>query len=260
MFAPGGFGMGFNPGFGGLGGLGGPMMGGPLGGLMIAMQMMQMMQMLQMMMGQQQQQMGGGGCGCGAGMGDMMGMNPGMSGGMPQVPWSPFPPGWNQPGGGLQGFTPPYGGYGGNPGWGSCQPNPGQQITSCGPNPSKQQIGGMLDQASQKYGIPPNILKAVAFKESGWNPNARGDGGASFGMMQIFTRAHPDYDAARGARDPAYNIDYAARFLSGLGRRHGGNWSEAVRAYNGSGPAARAYSANVMQLAQQAPWQRWGVR
>jgi soluble lytic murein transglycosylase-like protein len=131
--------------------------------------------------------------------------------------------------------------------------NPNQEISSVGPNPGKAQIERLLEQAAAKYGIPPDILKAVAWKESNWNPGSVGDGGKSHGIMQIYSTAHPDYDVARGKADVAYNIEYGAKFLAGLYKRYG-NWQEAVVHYNGSGPAAVAYGSSVMSLAQQKPW------
>ncbi|MEW6282232.1 MAG: lytic transglycosylase domain-containing protein, partial [Candidatus Eremiobacterota bacterium] len=146
---------------------------------------------------------------------------------------------------------------GGN--FGPSVPNPGMQIPQYGPNPSKQQVGSMLDAAAQKYGVPPEILKAVAYKESRWNPNAVGDGGRSFGMMQIYTSAHPDYNVGRGQADPSYNIEYAAKMLSGLHSRYG-NWQMAVTRYNGSGPMANAYAADVFNnILPNQPWRQWGA-
>lgn len=233
------------------------MMGG-MGGMFIMMQLMQMMQMMMMMMGQRQMgnQMGGG-CGCNGGfpmgpqMGNQMGI-PGMQFPGMQFPQMPFQMPFPQQGGcgcGCEG-----GGHMGN--YGNPQANPNAQIPNCGPQPNKAQIGNMLDAAAQKYGIPPEILKAVAFKESRWNPNAVGDGGNSFGMMQIYRRAHPNYNVAQGQANPAYNIDYAARLL----RSHydkTGNWQTAVMRYNGSGPMARAYANDVFtNILPNRPWQR----
>ena len=234
----------------------GPMGIGPLGGLMIMMQMMQMMQLLMMMMGQQQ-----GGCGCGGGypnagmgMGDMLGL--GMGG--PPVGGMPF---WGSPPGAV---PPSFGGY--NPGAGGPPPNfgpqqadPSAQIPSFGPNPSKAQINQMIEAACRKYGVPPEIAKAVAYQESGWNPRARSfDGGHGKGIMQIDDRSH---QFARGPQvwDPAANIDYGVRLLATNYRRSGGNWRDAVRRYNGSGPMAQRYADRVMSLSQQRPWQRFGV-
>jgi soluble lytic murein transglycosylase-like protein len=117
----------------------------------------------------------------------------------------------------------------------------------------KQQINQLLDNAAQKYGIPPNILKAIAWQESRWNPGAVGDGGKSFGMMQIYTSAHPDYDVQKGKADIQYNIEYGARLLRSLYDKYG-SWEKAVERYNGSGPMAVRYSGSVMSKASSQPW------
>lgn len=136
---------------------------------------------------------------------------------------------------------------------GAAAANPSQQIDSAGANPGKAQIEKLLEQAAAKYGIPPDVLKAVAWKESNWNPSSTGDGGKSHGIMQIYSTAHPDYDVAKGKADVAYNIEYGAKFLAELYKKYG-NWQEAAVHYNGSGPAAVAYGASVMSLSQQKPW------
>jgi soluble lytic murein transglycosylase-like protein len=112
-------------------------------------------------------------------------------------------------------------------------------------NPDKQQTEKMLDEAANKYGIPPEILKGIAYKESRWNNGAVGDQGRSTSMMQINKQAHPDYDVQRGRQDPSYAIDYAAKLLRGLYDQYH-DWGKAVEHYNGSGPMAQAYSADVM--------------
>ena len=128
-----------------------------------------------------------------------------------------------------------------------------------GANPDKAQIGRLADQAAQKYGIPADTLKAIFYKESTWNPQAVGDNGKSFGLGQVYTTVHPDFDVQRAKRDPAYQVDYSARMLADLYRRTG-SWHSAVRSYNGSGPAAERYANDVLEnLARTRPWRQWGV-
>lgn len=137
--------------------------------------------------------------------------------------------------------------------------DPSAQIPSFGANPSKQQLNQQIEAAAQKYGIPPDILKAIFYKESRWNPAARGDGGKSYGIGQVYTTAHPDYDIARGQQDVSYQIEYSARLLSGL-YKSTGDWRTAVRKYNGAGPSAEAYADDVMNnLVRNKPWQQFGV-
>ncbi|MEK6968473.1 MAG: M23 family metallopeptidase [Nanoarchaeota archaeon] len=59
------------------------------------------------------------------------------------------------------------------------------------------QEGEILSRFASELGIPDNNAKAIALTETGgehWDENGnvkRGDGGASIGMMQIYTIAHP---------------------------------------------------------------------
>lgn len=140
----------------------------------------------------------------------------------------------------------PYQGY-----TGSSLPTPetGGQFSSA----NKAQVNNLIENAAQKYGIPPDILKSIAWQESRWNPNAVGDGGKSFGMMQIYTSAHPDYKVSEGRNNIAYNVEYGARLLRSLYDRYG-SWEKAVERYNGSGPMAVKYASSVMNHAQSKPW------
>lgn len=132
---------------------------------------------------------------------------------------------------------------------------PGAISGSCSTisDPNKAQKDAMLENAARKYGIPPDILKAIAWQESRWKTGAVGDGGKSFGMMQIYSCAHPDYNVREGINNPEYNIDYAARLLRSLYDKYG-SWEKAVERYNGSGPMAVRYAASVMNHAQTRPW------
>lgn len=161
-------------------------------------------------------------------------------------------------GGGGGSFGGPSGAGGGS-GMTAPPADPNTQIPSFGANPSKQQLNQQIEAAAQKYGIPPDILKAIFYKESNWNPAARGDGGKSYGIGQVYTTAHPDYDIARGQQDVSYQIDYSARLLAGL-YKSTGDWRTAVRKYNGSGPMAERYADDVMNnLVPSKPWTKFGV-
>jgi len=118
---------------------------------------------------------------------------------------------------------------------------------------SKSEINNLLESTAQKYGIPPDVLKSIAWQESRWNPGAVADGGKSHGMMQIYTAAHPDYNVAEGEKNIAYNVEYGAKLLRSLYDRYG-SWEKAVERYNGSGPMAERYSANVMDNSSNRPW------
>lgn len=188
----------------------------------------------------------------------MMGGAPGMGGSGGAGAGCPNCGGGSSPGGGGGGSSP-VGGSGGGSGMTAAPADPSAQIPNYGANPSKQQLNEMIEAAAKKYGIPPDILKAIFYKESTWNPNAVGDGGKSFGIGQVYTTAHPDYDVNRGKQDVSYQIDYSAKLLSGLYKQTG-DWRTAVRRYNGSGPMAERYADDVMNnLVQSKPWTKFGV-
>jgi LysM repeat protein len=136
---------------------------------------------------------------------------------------------------------------------------PAAQKAPGGMSSDPAQIARLTEAAAQRYKIPPDILKSIFYAESTWNPGAVGDGGHSYGIGQVYSKAHPDFDRQRASQDLAYQIDYSARFLAGLYARTG-NWQSAVRSYNGSGPAAERYASKVLgTIMPSRPWTQWGV-
>jgi soluble lytic murein transglycosylase-like protein len=117
---------------------------------------------------------------------------------------------------------------------------------------SKAKIGQLLERGAQKYGIPTNILKAVAYQESGWRANAKSfDGHHGKGVMQIDDRYH-QFAKTAAVWDPAQNIDYGARYLKGLYNKTG-SWARALKRYNGGS----SYPPKIMALTRSQPWRRW---
>lgn len=113
----------------------------------------------------------------------------------------------------------------------------------------KAQIERLLVAAAQKYGIPPDILKAVAWQESRWNPRATSfDGGHGKGVMQIDDRFH-EFAKTPQVFDAAANIDYGARFLKEK-YDETGTWEKAMERYNGGSD----YPPIVMAHVRNRPW------
>lgn len=144
-------------------------------------------------------------------------------------------------------------------------------------------------RASQKYGVPVGILYAVGLTETGHKGTLRPyalniEGKASFpksaadaerafaearrsgktlidlGCMQINHRYHGDRFASLGEMlDPHRNVDYAARFLADLKRRHE-SWSMAVARYHAgpdNDPAQKRYVCRVIANMVATGFGKW---
>jgi hypothetical protein len=102
-------------------------------------------------------------------------------------------------------------------------------------------VDSFIQQASAKYDIPEDRLRAVIGAESNFDPNAVSRAGAQ-GLMQLM----PDTAKELGvtdAFDPAQNVDAGARYLRQQFDRFG-NWDDAHAAYN-AGPARVARGGDL---------------
>jgi soluble lytic murein transglycosylase-like protein len=124
-------------------------------------------------------------------------------------------------------------------------------------NWSTQVLQSSVDEASNTFGVPSNILYAIMSVESGiwpWTINARGrshyfmskqdaidfaldhakngNHNMNVGLMQIHWSTHRGVvqDISKGF-DPGYNINYAAKLLKDL-KNEFGTWEKAVKAYH----------------------------
>jgi len=108
-----------------------------------------------------------------------------------------------------------------------------QLASSSFPLPVPQYLGAIINEAAAKYRVDPNLIAAMAFRESRFDPNAVSHRGAQ-GIMQLMPRTAQAM-GVRNAFDPRDNVFGATRYLSTLLNRFHGNVDLTLAAYN-AGP------------------------
>ena len=115
-------------------------------------------------------------------------------------------------------------------------------------------ITQQIQALAPSYGVPANLAVAVATKESGLNPNARG-GKGEIGLFQLM----PSTATSLGVNpsDVTGNIQGGLTYLSQLYKQYG-DWGTALIAYNegpsnlaskGVFPVSQAYSDSILAAA-----------
>ena len=107
-----------------------------------------------------------------------------------------------------------------------------------------------ITRYADKYNLPPDLVAAIIWQESGGNPSAYSNSGA-VGLMQVMARdgLAASFQCANGPcfanrpstarlKDPNYNIKYGVRLLASLVKQHG-ELRQALKAY---GPMNTGYS------------------
>lgn len=111
-------------------------------------------------------------------------------------------------------------------------------------------IDDLIAQASQNYGVPSSLIKAVIETESSFNTEAVSSSGAK-GLMQLMDGTAQGLGVS-DPFDPAQNIDGGTRYLSYQLQRFGGEEKTALAAYNaGPGRLQKLGITNDEQLIEK---------
>ena len=129
--------------------------------------------------------------------------------------------------------------------------------------PLTEDLQDIIIDISEKRGVDPALVLAVIEKESGYNPDAAGDGGKSQGLMQIWRSAHESRMEKLGAvnlYDPYDNVIVGIDILAEKLDKYE-DTEKALIAYNAGDAGAKklyfskgvysnAYSRAVMEIAE----------
>ena len=97
----------------------------------------------------------------------------------------------------------------------------------------------IIQEASDRYEVEPELIHAIIMAESSYNPTAVSRKGAR-GLMQLM----PSTAKALGVKDsfnPEHNIDGGVRYFRQLLDRFGGDVKMALAAYNAGSSRVREY-------------------
>ena len=126
---------------------------------------------------------------------------------------------------------------------------------------SREEIGALLESTARRYGMSPRFVKAVAWQESGWNPQVVSSASA-VGVMQVLPSTGRFVSANLVGRpldltNPADNVEAGVAFLRHVYRLAGGDVDLTLAGYyqglrsvreNGMYADTRRYIANVRAL------------
>lgn len=95
-------------------------------------------------------------------------------------------------------------------------------------DPRGNKFDPLFDAAEKANGLPPGLLRRMAYQESRFNPEARSPVGA-LGLMQFMPATAKEFNI--NPLNPAQSIAAAGKYMAQL-HKQAGNWKGAVAAYN----------------------------
>lgn len=123
---------------------------------------------------------------------------------------------------------------------------PAYAYSDVGPISVPPQFAAALTQAASSANVSPNLLSALVWQESRWNPQAVSPKGA-MGLAQLMPGTARDLGV--NPADPAQNLLGGARYLRTLLDQFDGNVEKALAAYN-AGPTRVRNAGGIPAIAE----------
>lgn len=114
--------------------------------------------------------------------------------------------------------------------------------------PLDAELQQFIIERAEMNGIDPVIIFAMAYRESTYNPEVIGDGGNSYGLLQIQPRWHEwrmEQYGCDNLLDPYQNVIVGVDYLAELLDRYDGDIAKALVGYNQG-----SYKGTVTQYAK----------
>ncbi len=117
------------------------------------------------------------------------------------------------------------------------------RIDLSGMERNRRLYSGMIDEVARENGLPPELLHAVVWAESAYDPRALSKKGAQ-GLMQLMPATARRYGVT-DSWDPRQNLTGGARYLRDLLAMFGQDLELAVAAYNAGENAVKRYGNRI---------------
>ena len=115
------------------------------------------------------------------------------------------------------------------------------------PLPVPQSLAAIISRAAKQYGVDPNLIAAMAFRESRFDPHAVSSRGAQ-GILQLMPRTARSLGVT-DAFDAEQNVFGGTKYLRSLLDRFHGNVDMTLAAYNAGPELVAKVGPNATQEA-----------